>query len=72
MRKILKVIGILLLIIIIGITGLLTYVKLALPNVGAAPDITIENSPEKVERGKYLANHVAVCVDCHSTRDRPK
>jgi len=25
-----------------------------------------------VERGKYLANHVAVCLDCHSKRDFTK
>ena len=25
--------------------------------------------PKKIERGRYLANHATVCVDCHSTRD---
>jgi mono/diheme cytochrome c family protein len=25
-----------------------------------------------VERGEYLANHVAVCIDCHSIRDTSK
>ncbi len=72
MRKILKIVGILLLVIIAGIVGLLSYVKIALPSVGEAPKLAVDNSPEKVERGKYLANHVAVCVDCHSTRDRSK
>lgn len=58
---------ILLLIIVVG--GGLTYVKVFLPNVGDAPDLTIEITPERVARGKYLANHVAVCIDCHSQRD---
>jgi len=45
------------------------YVKAALPNTGPAPDIKIERTAARVERGKYLANHVTVCMDCHSTRD---
>lgn len=31
--------------------------------------ISIHVSAALIERGRYLANHVAVCVDCHSTRD---
>jgi mono/diheme cytochrome c family protein len=32
--------------------------------------ISKEDSIKKViERGEYLANHVAVCIDCHSIRD---
>jgi hypothetical protein len=51
---------------------ILTYVKVGLPNVGAAPDLKVATTPELVERGRYLANHVAVCIDCHSTRDWTK
>lgn len=51
---------------------LLTYVKIALPDVGDAPQLKVEITPEKVERGKYLANAVCVCMDCHSTRDWTK
>jgi mono/diheme cytochrome c family protein len=29
----------------------------------------VESSPEKIARGKYLANHVMLCIDCHSQRD---
>jgi mono/diheme cytochrome c family protein len=39
------------------------------PAVDPAPDLQVEITPERVERGRYLANHVAVCMDCHSTRD---
>ncbi|WP_353719153.1 c-type cytochrome [Dyadobacter sp. 676] len=46
-----------------------TYVKLALPDTGKAPDIKIEKTAARVERGRYLANHVTVCMDCHSSRD---
>lgn len=50
----------------------LGYIKLALPNVGAAPDIKVEITPERIARGEYLANHVTVCIDCHSKRDWSK
>jgi hypothetical protein len=49
--------------------GLVTYVNVALPNVGPAPVITVEITPERVERGHYLAWHVMMCMDCHSERD---
>ena len=26
--------------------------------------------PEKIERGRYLANYVANCIHCHSVRNR--
>ncbi len=52
--------------------GLITYVKTALPNVGAAPVLKVERTPERIERGRYLAESVTLCVDCHSTRDWTK
>jgi mono/diheme cytochrome c family protein len=69
MRKALKVLGVLILIIIVFVAGAAVYVKQFLPNVGDAPDLKIASTPEKIERGKYLANHVMICMDCHSTRD---
>jgi mono/diheme cytochrome c family protein len=47
----------------------LAYVKFALPDVGPPEEIVIEITPERVERGEYLANHVWLCMDCHSERD---
>jgi mono/diheme cytochrome c family protein len=70
--KILKFAGIALVALFLIISALLAYVKIALPNVGAAPDLKVEITHEKVERGKYLANHVMVCMDCHGTRDWTK
>jgi mono/diheme cytochrome c family protein len=67
--KALKITGIIVALIVIGILAAGTYVKTALPNTGPAPDLKIETSALKVERGRYLANHVAVCMDCHSTRN---
>lgn len=67
--KILKVVGVLLAIVIVGIAGLLGYLAFGLPNIAPAEELTIDYTPERVERGRYLANSVSVCMDCHSTRD---
>jgi mono/diheme cytochrome c family protein len=69
MKKFFKILGYIVLIAILVIAGLLTYVKKALPNVGPAPTLSFDYTPERVARGKYLANCVTVCMDCHSTRD---
>ena len=69
MKKVLKVIVYSLLTIVVIVIGLIVYVKAALPNVGPAPVISVDRNADKVERGRYLANNVAVCMDCHSTRE---
>lgn len=67
--KILKVLGItLVFVILLGLTSGL-YLNFALPNVGVAPELKVKKTTQTVERGRYLANHVTVCMDCHSTRD---
>lgn len=66
MKRILVIsFSLLFLIVIVAVC----YMRWALPNVGMAPELQVEASPERIERGEYLANHVAACMDCHSTRD---
>lgn len=72
MKKVFKIVGILLGGVVLLVAAGLTYVKTALPNVGEAPDLKVEITPERVKRGEYLANHVMVCMDCHSQRDWSK
>lgn len=55
--------------IVLLIAAGITYIKTSLPQVGDAPELKVEITPELIERGAYLANSVAVCMDCHSTRD---
>ena len=69
MKKIIRIVIYLVLILVVVVTALLTYVKVALPDVGPAEEITIAYTPERIARGRYLAHSVAVCMDCHSTRD---
>jgi len=69
MKKLLKIVGLLILVFLLLVACTLGYLKFMLPNVPVQKDLVVEATPERVERGKYLANHVAVCIDCHSTRD---
>ncbi len=48
------------------------YIIWFLPDITVRADLKAESTPERIERGKYLANHVMVCIDCHSTRDWSK
>jgi hypothetical protein len=68
MKKILKVLGILLLCLIILVIAGIVYIKFALPSVGPAEVMTIEKTPERLKRGEYLAKGVMACMDCHSQR----
>lgn len=69
MKKFRKILIYTFLVLFIMIGSLLSYVKFALPNVGEAPDLKIDATAERIERGRYLANHVTLCIDCHSQRD---
>ncbi|MDR9418027.1 c-type cytochrome [Gracilimonas sp.] len=72
MKKVTKILGIGLLVIIACILGILAYVSFALPDVGPPPNIEIEQTAERVERGKHLANNVMVCMHCHTPIDKAK
>ncbi len=39
------------------------------PKHRAAPEMKAPATPEAIERGRYLAHHVAACVGCHSRID---
>ncbi len=69
MKKALKIIGFVAVALVVVLAAGIVYLRYTFPKVDAAPVITIEKTPEMIERGAYLANHVAVCIDCHSTRD---
>jgi mono/diheme cytochrome c family protein len=69
MKKILRYLLYFVIIMVVAIGGMITYVKSALPNVGPPPEMTIELTAERIDRGKYLAHHVMQCVDCHAKRD---
>lgn len=72
MKKFLKITGIIIGVIIVLLFIGYAYLTTKYPDVGPAPDIKINATPEMIERGKYLANNFAGCIDCHSTRDFEK
>ncbi len=69
MKKLFRIFSLLLIFLVVLVAGAIAYVKFALPDVGAPPDLQVEATPERIEHGRYLANAVTVCMDCHSTRD---
>src|SRR5262245_39959304 len=42
------------------------------PKMRPPPDVKAPSTPEAIARGEYLANHVFVCLGCHSKVDESK
>jgi len=57
------------LLLVLCLVAFLMYVRFALPNVGELEYLSIKSTANRLDRGKYLATHVCVCMDCHSTRN---
>ena len=73
MRFVLRLLAFLVLLLVLAAAGGLTYLYAKYPDVPPpSATFTIESTPERVARGAYLANHVAVCMDCHTERDFTK
>lgn len=53
----------------LALAGVLIYYSVFLPRQQPAPDVRVELTPERIERGRYLAVNVLQCIDCHSERD---
>ncbi len=69
MRRILKVLVVLVILILVAVGAALAYLFLALPKAVPPPALKVAGTAEQVARGAYLANHVTVCLDCHSKKD---
>lgn len=59
------------LLVILALTGITyLYIRYALPKIPPVPEIVINHQDSSLlRRGEYLAEHVSICVDCHSPRD---
>ncbi len=68
MGKFLKIAGIGVGVVVVGVGGLLTVLSLKKPAMRPPSTETVERTPERLARGKYLVHHVAECVGCHSDR----
>ncbi|MDP6616242.1 MAG: cytochrome C, partial [Gammaproteobacteria bacterium] len=64
-----KIIITLLAVVVLGAAWFVINFTVLLPRDIPVPEITLPTAPEEIERGRYLATHVAVCMDCHSRRN---
>ena len=65
-KRALSVVGALLVLAVLALVVKLYGLS---PQMRPAPDVKAPASPEAIARGKYLANHVAACLGCHSRVD---
>lgn len=72
MKKIFKILLFVVILLVVGVVAGYFYIMSAFPKIADAPDLKIVPTPELVKRGEYLFHSVAVCSDCHSTRDYSK
>ncbi len=56
-------------LLMLAVVGVVVKFFLLSPKSRPAPSVTAPTTPEAIERGRYLANHVAACVGCHSPVD---
>lgn len=59
-------------VLLVLICGTTVFFATKYPDVNPAPALSVERTPSRMQRGAYLVNHVAVCMDCNSTRDWTK
>jgi len=59
-------------LLVTGLVVALSVVFLVFPRVSAVPDLKLEQTPERVARGKYLFNNQFACVGCHTPALEPR
>ncbi len=69
MKKVLRVLGFLVLFLVIAASAGLLYFNSAFPVKISANDFHLDATPKQIARGEYLVHHVTLCLDCHSTRN---
>src|SRR5579863_161937 len=73
MKKLLKVFGWLLVVIILLLPVAITFTVGWRPFLGprtrALTSRTFESTPERLARGKYIAENVSGCMFCHTPHD---
>lgn len=59
-----------LVLLLVALTGAgVAFFYVRYPDVPAAETVTVPRTPERVARGRYLAQNVSGCVICHGERD---
>lgn len=71
-KRALKVLGWMLGGVLVLLLLGLVYVVAALPRSEPAPTVTVDPTPDRVARGRYLFHSVAACAECHAVHDRSR
>jgi len=69
MKTLLKVVGGVVALAVLAAGAGIGYLMLAFPKVPPPAVVTLEATPDRLARGKYLSDHVTGCTVCHSERD---
>ncbi|MGE0863282.1 MAG: cytochrome C [Vicinamibacterales bacterium] len=72
MKTLLKIVGVLVAVVVLAAGAGFGYLMFAFPKAPPPAAVTLEPTPERLARGKYLSDHVTMCTDCHSERDWTK
>ncbi|MBX2844132.1 MAG: c-type cytochrome [Flammeovirgaceae bacterium] len=71
MKKLLKITLSVIVALLLLIMAIIGYIKFFLPSIDP-PELKVELTPDRIERGDYLANSLMGCMDCHAQRDWSK
>ena len=69
MRKLFKIIGIVLLVAAGLVAAGVTYLAVKQPAMRPPSAEKVDRTAARVARGRYLVEHVADCMGCHSDHD---
>lgn len=69
-KRTLIIVPILLVVLVVSAIGIIYAFY---PRVQPAPDIQVSRTDTvMLNRGKYLVDHVALCLECHTVRDQER
>jgi mono/diheme cytochrome c family protein len=66
MKKILRILAVVVLLVIVVAAGLLAWLSMRSPAMRPPSTESVEATPERLARGRYIVHHLSDCVSCHS------
>jgi len=68
-KVVLAIVTVLVVVLIAAISATIGWRPIIGPKARALTSRKFESTPQRLERGRYLFNSLALCVDCHSPHD---
>jgi mono/diheme cytochrome c family protein len=59
-------------VVVLAVGGAATFLTLKTPAQRPAPELKVEATAERLERGRYLVENVSSCLHCHSPTDKTR